>query len=195
MIRLSEAVGRQITVREGGQDVGKVKDLIVDPSGQAVIGILVTEGVFSGSKVIPWKAVQAVGTDNIIVDAAGSVTTASSIPQIKTALDRRIYIKGLRLVTTKGKDLGKIVDCYVEESTGAITGFELGGRRLSSEYEGTPFLPTPAKIELGKDVAFVEPEIEGSIVSGEGTKNLFKRGKAEEAEEAPTAEDVAPPDV
>ena len=61
MLMASEVVGRQIAVRDGGQIAGKIKDLVVDSTGRQVIGIVLSDGVFSASRVVPWKAIQAFG--------------------------------------------------------------------------------------------------------------------------------------
>ena len=69
----------------------------------------------------------------------------------------------MKLLTTKGKELGKIVDFVFDETTGDVSGYELSSGLFSDTFEGTPFLPTPQWIELGKDVAFVGPEAEPTI--------------------------------
>ena len=174
-MKASDVIGRQITVREGGQDIGKIKDLVVDASGREVIGIVLSDGIFAGSRVAPWKSVQAFGPDSVVIDAAGSVVKASAAPDIKAVLDKKTKIKGLKLLTTKGKELGKIVDFAFDETTGDVSGYELSSGLFSDTIEGNPFLPTPQWIELGKDVAFVGPEAEPTIVSTGGIKGAFRR--------------------
>jgi uncharacterized protein YrrD len=167
MVKASDVIGRQITVREGGQDIGKIKDLIVDPTGREVMGIVVSDGVFRGSRVTPWGAVQAFGPDSVVIDFVGSVVKASAVPEIKAVLDRKTKIKGLKLLTTKGKELGKIVDVAFDETTGDVNGYELSSGLFSDVMDGNPFLPTPQWIELGKDVAFVAPDAEVTIKSAD----------------------------
>jgi uncharacterized protein YrrD len=171
MVKASDVIGRQVTARAGGQDVGKVKDLVVDPSGHEVMGIALSRGPLTGSRVIPWSAVQAVGPDSVVIDAPGSVVKAAKAAEIKAVLDKKTSIKGLRLLTTKGKELGKINDFSFDETTGDVTGYELKSSLFPGAIEGVPFLPTPPWIELGKDVAFVAPEAEATIRSSTGALN------------------------
>jgi len=176
MAKASDVIGRQITVRDGGRDIGRIKDLVVDLTGSDVIGIVLSDGMFAGSRVAPWKAVQAFGPDSVVIDVAGSVTKASAAPDIKAVFDKKATIKGLKLLTTKGKELGKIVDFAFDETTGAVGGYELSSGLFSDAFEGNPFLPTPQWIEFGKDVAFVGPEVEPTIKpSAGGIKGAFKR--------------------
>jgi uncharacterized protein YrrD len=175
--KASEVIGRPVIVREGGQEVGKIKDLVVDQSGKQVLGFVVSEGLLSSTKVAPWSGLQAIGPDSVILSAAGSVVKAAGAPEIKSALDRGTNVRGLRLQTTEGKELGKIEDFQFDEHTGAVEGYELSGGIFSDTFEGRSFLPTPMSIELGKDVAFIGPEAEATIQqSTGGIKGAFKRG-------------------
>jgi len=175
-VKASDVIGRQITARDGGRDIGKIKDLVVDTSGREVIGIVLSDGMFTGSRVAPWKAAQVFGPDTVVIDVAASVVKASAAPDIKAVLDKKTTIKGLKLLTTKGKELGKIVDFSFDETTGAVSGYELSSGLFSDAFEGNPFLPTPQWIEFGKDVAFVGPEVEPTIMpSVGGIKGAFRR--------------------
>ena len=175
-MKASDVIGRQITARGGGQVIGKVRDLVIDQVGREVIGIVLSDAMFSGSRVASWKAVQAFGPDSVVIDVAGSEVKAVAAPEIKAVLDKKTKIKGLRLVTTQGKELGKIVDIDFDETTGEVSGYELSGGVFSDAFSGTPVVPTPESLELGKDVAFVAPEVESTIVPSGGLRNALKRG-------------------
>jgi uncharacterized protein YrrD len=47
--------------------------------------------------------------------------------------------------------LGKIEEFYFDPQTGGVKGFELSGGK------GRSFLPTPASLQTGEDVALVDP--------------------------------------
>ncbi len=163
-MKASDVIGRKVTAREGGQEIGKVKDLAVDPAGREVLGIVLSDSILSGTRVAPWKAVQVVGPDSVILDSAGSVVKAKSIPEIQAALEKKLKVKGLKLMTNKGKELGKLTDAVFDEATGEVIGYELSSSLFSDVFDGTPFLPTPSWMEFGEDVAFVAPEAEATVV-------------------------------
>ena len=162
MAKASEILGRAAVIREGGQKAGKIKDLVVDPSGKRVLGFVVSEGLLTKTKVAPWAGLQTIGPDNVIFSAATSVVKAAEAPEIKSVLDSKLKIKGRKLQTTAGKDLGEIDDMQFDERTGAVLGYELSGGLFS----GHQFLPTPMAMEIGKDIVFVAPEIEATIQKG-----------------------------
>ncbi|MFH0914983.1 MAG: PRC-barrel domain-containing protein [bacterium] len=177
MVKAGEVIGRPVIVREGGQAVGKIKDLVVDQPGKQVLGFVISEGLLKSTKVAPWTALQAIGPDSVVLNAAGDVVKAGQAPDIKSVLDKGKNIRGLRLQTTEGKELGKVEDFQFDEHTGAVEGYELSGGLFSDTFGGRSFLPTPMSIELGKDVAFVGPEAEATIQqSTGGIKGAFKRG-------------------
>jgi len=152
-------IGRSVVAREGGETIGKVKDLIVDTAGRQVLGFIVSESLFKGAKVVPWAGVQAIGPDAVVVSSAASIVKADDVPDIKAVLDKDLSIHGLRLQTTAGKELGKIDDVQFDEHTGAVLGYELAG----GVFGRNSFMPTPLSLELGKDLAFVGAEAEATI--------------------------------
>ena len=159
MQKASDVIGRSVVVREGGETVGKIKDLVVDTNGRQVLGFVISEGLLKSARVAPWAGVQAIGPDAVILATAGSIVKAGEAPDMKAVLDKELNIQGLRLQTTTGKELGKIDDFRFDEHTGAVLGYELAG----GVFGRNSFMPTPASLELGKDLAFVGEEVEATI--------------------------------
>ena len=114
----------------------------------------------------PWAGVQAIGPDSVILATDGQRREGRRRARHQGVLDKDLNVRGLRLQTTTGKDLGKIEDVRFDEQTGAVQGYELSGGMLSDAFGGRSFLPTPMTIELGKDLAFVGPEAEATIQKG-----------------------------
>lgn len=159
MIKASDSLGKTIVIRDGGREVGKAKDLIIDQAGGKVLGFVISDGLMRGTKVAPWPGVDVIGPDTIILKSDQSVADAKDLPEIKQVLDTKTRIRGLRLQTTAGKDLGKIEDLYFDETTGEVEAYELAG----SLFGGHSYLPAPVAIELGRDVAFIDAQLEGTI--------------------------------
>lgn len=159
MQKASEIIGRSVVVREGALQAGKIKDIVVDPSGRQILGFILTEGLLKSTKVVPWAGLQAIGPDSVIVDAATSIVKSAEAPEIEAVLQKDLSIRGVRLQTTGGKDLGKIDDLRFDERSGAVIGYELAG----GVFERNSFMPTPFSLELGKELAFVGAEAEATI--------------------------------
>ena len=176
MIKAGDVVGRTVTVREGGQMVGKVKDLVVDGSGGRVLGFLIGQGAFKRTKVAPYGELQALGPDSLVLSTEQSITKAADAIDIKAALAEDTKIRGLKLQTTDGKHLGTVEDFYFDEASGQVEGYEISGGVFSDAFGGRSFMPTHPSLELGEHVAFVDPEAEMTIRQPEGgLKGVFKK--------------------
>jgi uncharacterized protein YrrD len=167
-MKATEVIGRAAVVREGGQKVGKVKDLVIDPTGRQVLGFVVAEGLLAKIKVAPWAGLQTIGPDNVVFASSDSVVKPAGAPDIKAVLDSKLKLKGRKLQTTAGKDLGEIDDCQFDERSGAVLGYELSSGGL---FSGHQFLPTPMALEMGKDIVFVAPEVEATIQKGKAPQS------------------------
>jgi uncharacterized protein YrrD len=158
MLKGSELINRLVISRDGGEEVGKVGDLVVDQKGSQVMGLLIDEkGLFRGAHVVRWPAVLSVGEDVVVIDSKASVVKASEVPDMKDVFDRGNVFEGVRVRTTDGRDLGKFEGFYIDEKSGRILGYELSGG-IGRKKRSHSFLPTPSTFEAGKDVAFVAPE-------------------------------------
>ncbi len=159
MRRAKDVVGLPVITRDNGTKVGKVEDLVLDRGSARVLGLVVDEaGWFSAARVVAWPSLLVVGLDAVIIDQESSVKKASDVPDMSEVLDRSYVLKGLELQTTQGQKLGKIEEVYIDQTTGAVVGFELSGGR------GRSFMPTPPSLQTGQDVAFVDPVVEQTIV-------------------------------
>ncbi len=165
-MKASELLGRAAVVREGGQKAGKVKDLVIDPSGRQVLGLVLVEGAFKKTMVAVWSGVQTIGPDSVVFNPADSVVSPVQAPDIKSVLDGKLKVKGHKLQTTAGKELGQINDLQFDEQTGAVLGYEISGGLFSGRH----FLPTPQVMEFGEDIVFVAPEIEATIQKGKAAQ-------------------------
>lgn len=158
MVKGSELIHRLVISRDGGEEVGKVQDLVIDQKGSQVLGLLVDEkGWFHGAQVVRWPAIQSIGEDVLVIDSKTSVVKASEVPDMKDVFDRGNVFAGVQVRTTDGRDLGKFEAFYIDEKSGKIVGYELSGGS-GRKKRSHSFLPTPASFEAGKDVAFVAPE-------------------------------------
>jgi len=147
-----DAAGLLVITRDSGKKVGKVEDLVLDAKGSRVLGILVDEaGWFREAKVVPWPSFRVIGLDAVIIDEEANAKKASEVPEMSEVLEKGNVLIGSRVATTDGRELRKIEEFYFDPQTGVVKGFELSGGK------GRSFLPTPASLQTGEDVALVDP--------------------------------------
>ncbi len=155
----SEIIGKAVIAYDTGEKFETVLDLIFDQTSNRLLGFLVDEaGWFSSSNVIALQSVQSIGPDAIIVPSKSVEVSASEIQPIDRVLEHNNIMKGTKIVSTDGRDLGKMIDLYFDEHTGDIEGYEVSGGIFADAYTGRSFVPAPETLKIGKDVAFVPSE-------------------------------------
>jgi uncharacterized protein YrrD len=64
--RATELIGKPIVSADGGQKLGRVRDLLLDDEGHEVLGLVVRHGMFKKEDVLPASAVQSLGPDAVV---------------------------------------------------------------------------------------------------------------------------------
>lgn len=154
-----DIIGRPVVSYDMGQKIGVVKDLIFDQNNDRLLGFLLSEpSLFNSADVLLLKDVQAIGPDAVITASKDAIGKANQIPTINDILKHNNILKGTRILTLDGRDLGTMVDLYFDEWSGDIEGYEVSGGLFADAYSGRSFVPAPQTLKIGQDVAFVPRE-------------------------------------
>ncbi|URD53678.1 PRC-barrel domain-containing protein [Chroococcidiopsis sp. CCNUC1] len=155
----SDVIGKVVVTYDTGKKIERIIDLIFDRKQNRLLGFLVEEkGLFRDAKAIPLQEVQAIGLDAIVVRSKESIIGAHRVPAIAEILRHNIVLRGTRILTTEGLDLGGLVDLFFDEHSGLVEGYEVSGGMFADAYSGRSFVPAPKALKIGCDVAFVPPE-------------------------------------
>lgn len=160
MYKGSDVIGKSVVTYDTGERGERVRDLLFDQDSNQLLGFLVNEGGwFSSAQVIMLKDVQALGPNAVVIPSESVITKSKEAPEIEQIRQRNNVLKGTRIMTTDGRDLGTMVDLYFNEATGAVEGYEVSGGVFADLYSGRSFVPAPETLHIGEDIAFVPPEI------------------------------------
>jgi uncharacterized protein YrrD len=152
-------IGKPVVAYDSGEEFKTIVDLIFDQESNQLLGFLVDEGGwFSNALVLPLTNIQAIGADAVIVASRDTVDSASEFPKMQSILARDNILKGTRIMTLDGRDLGTMVDLYFDDTSGAIEGYEVSGGIFADAYSGRSFVPAPDTLKIGEDIAFVPSE-------------------------------------
>ena len=159
MLKGTDIIGKVVVTYDTGKKIERIRDLIFDQERNQLLGFLVGEkGLFRDAKVIPLKEVQAIGLDAIVVHSKESVVGVHHIPVIEEILHHNNVLRGTKILTTAGLNLGELVDLFFDEHSGLVEGYEVSGGVFADAYSGRSFVPAPETLKIGYDVAFVPPE-------------------------------------
>ena len=160
MLKGKEVIGRKIVTLDGGERVDSVHDLIFDEQGNHVLALLVDEGGwFHAAKVIAFSSVKSIGEDAVMITSTDDVVSAGDDPVIAAAMQSKSGLSGLNLLTTDGKDLGRISDVFFDEVSGQVIGYEATGGLFSDLSSGRTFVPAPESVTIGAEAAIVPPTV------------------------------------
>ena len=112
----SDIIGLPVVTFDSGEKIEKVTDVVFDHSTNQVLAFLVDEGGwFSSARVVPFEELQTVGPDALIVPVKSAVVEAGRVPAVAKILERDNVLKGTKIMTTDGRDLGSMRDLYFDE--------------------------------------------------------------------------------
>lgn len=156
MFKGRDVIGKPIISYDAGEKFEVVKDLIFDQESNQLLGFLLQEaGWFKRAQVLLLNDVQAIGVDAVITSSKGAITKAHNLPAVGPILDHNTVLKGTRILTMDGRDLGVVIDLYFDENNGQVEGYEVSGGLFADAYSGRSFVPAIETLKIGRDVAFV----------------------------------------
>lgn len=151
-----EVLGKPVVSYETGEKFDRVIDLIFDQDSNQVVGLLLSEpGFLKSAKILLIEKIHSIGPDAVVVDSAASVDKATNVPSVAKILRRNNILRGTRIMTVNGRDLGTIVDLYFDDEKGVVEGYEVSGGLFADAYSGRSFVPAPSTLKIGEDFAFV----------------------------------------
>lgn len=155
-----ELIGKTIVALDGGQKLDSVRDLVFDPQAGQLLALLIDEGGwFRAARVLPFTQIRSIGDDAVVVESHDAIVSASTLERVPEILADDNTLIGTTLMTTDGKNLGKLADLYFDEQTGRVVGYDVTGGVFADLATGRSFVPAPQTLNIGKDVAFVPPEV------------------------------------
>jgi uncharacterized protein YrrD len=153
-------VGQEVYALTDGTRVETVKDVLVDETEDRVVGLLIdTGGLLGTSKVVPMGAISRFGPSAVMIRSIDSVVPASMDPGVSQMLARGGSLIGTRAVSEDGVQVGTIGDLYFDETSAAISGYQLAGVTVGDMVDGSLYLPVEDVRVVGPDAVIVSSGI------------------------------------
>lgn len=126
MTSFSDANGRKVVSTSSAETVGKIDGFVVDPATRSVVALELKKT--DSGDILLWKDIEGFGEDAVTVTTADKIVDAPA--RVEALLGKDHEIKGKRVLTTAGYDLGKVKDVDFDPQTGAITMIVLKGHEI-----------------------------------------------------------------
>lgn len=174
MEKYSEMIGLPVICVEDGKKIGIIKDVLFSTKNREVTGFLLDKKSYEcHEKVIPMEDVRNVGKDALVIDHCRVVHKINKKDKLDPFCHRH-PIKGLRIFTRSGQDLGVVNDVLFDAWSGKIEGVEVSDGILQDIYRGRKILPLFGKVEFAEENILVDREaVEEMTGTGGGIKNKY----------------------
>lgn len=166
MLRSKQVTGLPVVTFDTGEEVGSVKDVIVNRIKKCVVGFLVRRpGWFRHLSVLPFDDIMSIENDTVNVPTEGALIRFNKAPDEVRLLERK-PLPGSTLISTGGHELGRIVDFAFNEHSGRLEGFDLIARLDDNPEAGPKFLALCDQIFVGKYDVIVSEEASNELLEG-----------------------------
>jgi uncharacterized protein YrrD len=157
MHKVSELIDKPIVSADSGDRIGKVADVLLDPSSQRVVALVVAGGLLSAEQVLPYSDVQTLGTDAVVARTGAGVVGPKEWRQQAVETRRASTLNHTRVLTTSGRAVGEIRDVVLDDD-GAVDAFEVAGSSLRGLLQRRSTLPSAHGVTVGADAVLVPDE-------------------------------------
>lgn len=172
--KYSEVLGLPVICVSNGKKIGIIKDMVFSPKMKELKAFLLERrGCQINGKVILLKDVLDLGRDALIVN---DCSCAKSPKKVKNTgdLGENGKIKGLKVYTRSGEDMGVVEDVIFDHKTGVVEGVEVSNGLMQDIVQGRNILPLFGKVEFSEENILVDKEaIEEMSNTGGGLKKLL----------------------
>jgi len=161
-MRSAEIKGLAVFSIADGKEIGKVRDLLINAEKKTVDYLVVDiPNWYFGSYVIPISQAEGIGTDAVMVAREDTIKKLNDEPAGISLVEQGITLIGNRVLTQKGRIIGKISEYHVNEETGQVFGCEL----VDNNNSPRGIIPANFTITFGKDALVVNSEVEKHLIT------------------------------
>lgn len=168
-----------ISLKEG-QQIGFVRNLVIDPKTKAVAAFVVDpKGFFKEQRIIPFNRVVSIGENAITVSTESQVEKATNLPDILELLKEKAAVIGIKIMMANGKNLGIVEEFYIDPEDGSIASLDFSDGRIEGLFNGKARLHADDILTMGTDVIIVAKDCDERLEIynkgiNENLKSLFQ---------------------
>lgn len=157
MQNVSELIGKPVISVETGDKLGSVSDALLADGDVRLLALVIGGGLLGKEHVLPFRDVQTLGGDTILVRSQSGVVGAREWRETGVLATRSSALKGRPVVTAAGHRLGEVSDLLVDEQTGAFDALEVAASDFGGLRTKRSLIRPGGDIRIGPD-AVVVPE-------------------------------------
>lgn len=148
-----ELISLPVFEKNTGGELGEIKDIYYEPKNKKIGGFIVEEsGWLKGAKIIPIEKVLEINSEAVYVEDLEAIIDSKTKEKFCEIFDQRKDIRGYKLVSVMGEEMGIIRDLLVEPETGEICGYEVSEGVIRDLLEGRKEVYTSGEISINNEI-------------------------------------------
>lgn len=159
MYRVSEMIGKPVVSTATGAKLGTVSDALLEAGGVRLTALVVGGGVFSKEHVLPLSDIQTFGRDAVLARTDEHLMDARTWRQSGVEATRSSALRGRRVVTTSGEEIGQVSDFLIDDQTGQFRGLEVEAHSLGGFRTRRVVIPPEPAPRIGPDAIVVNEAV------------------------------------
>lgn len=174
MRKYSDVLGLPVISAKDGIKIGTLKDVIFCNNKDVMGFILEKDSHRVNGNVILLHDVLSLGNDALIIDDPNKLIEYRKLKKTPEMLER-IKLRGFRIYTQSGDDIGIVEDVFFDYKTGKVEGVQVSDGLVQDLLVGRSILPFLGKIKIGNDNILVDNEaVEEMMNTGGGLRNRLE---------------------
>ena len=171
-----DLIGISVLARDPGEEVGRVKEVLVHRTLKSVVGFLVKHSRWlQQARGVPFSKAISVSRVELIVASTKSMVPFDGLRHECRSISR-YGLDSTKLVASNGHNIGRICDVYFDDKTGVIDGFEIQTGISENQLSSRVFMPLDEDVVCGEGYVLVgrnsADRLMFAITKG-GRKNSF----------------------
>ena len=149
----TEILGLPIISIAEGEEIGKVKSLVINPEKGSIDFITIEHEDWQVSvKAIPFKKVIGIGEYAVTIEGENSIIDLNEIPIANQLVNKKIKIMDAKVMTRKGELLGTVGEFFANEENGNVIGM------VVQMPDRDVILPAETVLTFGKEILIVSED-------------------------------------
>jgi uncharacterized protein YrrD len=156
-----QIIGLPVVSIFDGNEIGKVKNLIINASKGTIDFFVIDSGIRSlAGGVIPADRVLGIGEYALTIEQPDDISDIVKIPAAIELMQKNITVRGTRVLTRKGSLLGETGDIYIDEESYNIIGVEF----IPEADIKSGIIPRKSIITFGKNLLVVQDDFIDQLI-------------------------------
>ncbi|MHB8062748.1 MAG: PRC-barrel domain-containing protein [Ruminiclostridium sp.] len=172
--KYSNVLGLPVISATDGMKIGTLKDVAFCKDNKGILGFILEKGSHAiKGNVILLRDVLSLGNDALIIDNPNCLLEYRKFRKT-CELQEDIQLRGLKIYTHSGEDIGMVQDILFDYKTGKVEGVQVSDGLVQDLLRGRNILPFLGKVEIGNNILVENEAVEEMMNTGGGIRSRLE---------------------